>query len=489
MCKKEKTAKMLNRNFLHTETELFKIPKSRLIIGLLAGLFFAFCFYAFMYLTRESFRLVSLTEDYDLWTLTDKEVGFYNLFFAFVSVIFAQSISFSFWFDKPQNIFSKRKFQRILIGKDQSALNTYFLFWFSELAVIYGLTFGSTYIGGFYVFSFYPKYNYIFVFIILVLFLQTWNSIRRINKKQSLKWLFISMLVVSTIAFGLSKVNLIDYKSINNIALQKNILFKYTLDKPKSSCYESKFENPFYVKKIFIVKNDEAIDSNPKLFIDNEEVNLDALCKKILEFSGKFNEDERGQLLYNLHIDKSIKMKYINELRTKLASVDACRIAYAVIPINQQYDKRYYRDTHFAIRIPKFTNEDFGIHSVEMIYYSIYNIENIVEVRAIKPNLYEINNSFYTTNNIKQQILNAINTNPNYIIKYYINDKTEFGDYLNVLTKAYEAVKELRQKYSFAIYKKDYDCLNSEESDSLRLKFLFRTFELTAEISERFNDY
>ena len=213
MCKK-KTAKMLNRNFLHTETKLFKIPKSRLIIGLLAGLFFAFCFYAFMYLTRESFRFVSLTEDYDLWILTDKEVGFYNLFFAFVSVIFAQSISFSFWFDKPQNIFSKRKFQRILIRKDQSALNTYFLFWFSELAVIYGLTFGSTYIGGFYVFSFYPKYNYIFVFIILVLFLQTWNSIRRINKKQSLKWLFISMLVVSTIAFGLSKVNLIDYKSI-----------------------------------------------------------------------------------------------------------------------------------------------------------------------------------------------------------------------------------------------------------------------------------
>ena len=77
---------MLNRIFLNTETELFKIPKSKLIMGLFAGLFFAFCFYSFLYLTRESFRLVSLTEDYDFWILTDKEVGFYNLIFAFISV-------------------------------------------------------------------------------------------------------------------------------------------------------------------------------------------------------------------------------------------------------------------------------------------------------------------------------------------------------------------------------------------------------------------
>ena len=80
---------MRNSNFLHTDTELFEIPKSRLIMGLFAGLFFAFCYYAFMYLTRETFRFASLTVDYDLWILTDNEVRFYNLIFAFISVIFA----------------------------------------------------------------------------------------------------------------------------------------------------------------------------------------------------------------------------------------------------------------------------------------------------------------------------------------------------------------------------------------------------------------
>ena len=85
---------MRNSNLLHTDTELFEIPKSRLIMGLFAGLFFAFCFYAFMYLTRESFRFASLTVDYDLWILTDNEVRFYNLIFAFISVIsLNQSVS------------------------------------------------------------------------------------------------------------------------------------------------------------------------------------------------------------------------------------------------------------------------------------------------------------------------------------------------------------------------------------------------------------
>jgi hypothetical protein len=57
------------------------IPKHRFIVGILIGLFYAFTFYSFMYITRESFRLLSSDENYSLWVLNDKEVNFYNLFF------------------------------------------------------------------------------------------------------------------------------------------------------------------------------------------------------------------------------------------------------------------------------------------------------------------------------------------------------------------------------------------------------------------------
>lgn len=476
---------MLNRSFLHTETELFNIPKSRLIMGLFAGLFFSFCFYAFMYLTREAFRFVSLTEDYDLWILTDKEVGFYNLFFAFVSVIFAQSICFSFWFDKPQNIFSKRKFQRILIGNDQSALNTYFLFWFSELAVIYGLTFGSTFIGGFYAFSFYPNYSYIFVLIILVLFLQTWNSIRRINKKQSLKWLFISMTVVSTIAFGLSKVNLIDYKSLNDIALQKNILFKYNLEVPESNCYESKLENCSLTKNIYVVRNKQHENSTPQIFIDNLEMTIKDLGRKIMEFQNSVNEFDVNLCVYNLHIDRTIKMGFVNELKNEMENISALKIAYAIVPTNAQYDKRFYKDYSLRVRLPNYNSEN---NSLLDIYKETTKFENIIEIGNNDSGEYRINGKPYLVENLKQTIKDKIKGNPNYIVRYFINDNIDFSVYFSVISKTKEAVNELRNEHAALTYLKKFDDLNDEEMNDAVEKYGFRIFEITKEMKKQLED-
>ena len=473
---------MLNRNFLHTETELFKIPKSRLIMGLFAGLFFAFCFYSFLYLTRESFRLVSLTEDYDFWILTDKEVGFYNLIFAFISVIFAQSICFSFWFDKPQKLFSKRKFERITIRNDQSALNTYFLFWFSELAVVFALCFGLTFKGGFYAFSFYPKYNYIFVLIVFVLFLQTWNSIRKTNKKDSLKWMFISMIIVSTIAFGLSKVNLIDYKSINNIALQKNILFKYTLEVPESNCYESKLENRSLTKDIYVVRNKQYENSTPKIFIDNQEVTIKGLGLKILEFKNSVNEFDVNLCVYKLYIDKTIKMGFVNDLKNEMAKINALKIAYAIVPTNAQYDKRYYKDYTFRVRLPNYNSEN---NSLLNIYKETTEFENIIEIENTDSSEYKINGKSYLVENIKQTLKEKIKWNPNYVVRFIINDNIDFSAYFNIISKTKEAVNELRNEYAFTNYSTEFENLEVEQMDRTIEKYEFRFFEITNEFKKK----
>ena len=84
----------LAKKFLHKQPNFIQISQLKIIIGLLLGLFFAFTFYSFLYLVRETFRILSLTETYDLWILTDKEVRFYNLIFAFISVIIGQAVAF-----------------------------------------------------------------------------------------------------------------------------------------------------------------------------------------------------------------------------------------------------------------------------------------------------------------------------------------------------------------------------------------------------------
>ena len=201
----------MKRGFLHNKPDLFRISKARLVYGITLGLLSAFIFYSFLYLFREVIRIFSITEDFNIWVLTDSEVNFYNLFFAYLAVIAGQAVCIRFLLDKPRKLFTKQKrYWNTAIIHDQRFLYIYFLNWFAKLAVLYALFFGVTFDNAFYAFSFYPKYNYLFILIILVLFLQSFTSIRRIFRN-SLKYLLLSAIVLSALAFGLSRINLLDY--------------------------------------------------------------------------------------------------------------------------------------------------------------------------------------------------------------------------------------------------------------------------------------
>ena len=232
----------------HTEENFPTLKKKEITLSIVLGLFYSFTFYSFLYISRETIRLLSITDEYDIWILSDKEVNFYNLFFAFLSLIFAQSICLSQWFGK-----SRRK---SAIINDQLCLNNFFLCWFSQLAILYGLFFGIPGMGGFYVFSFYPKYNYLFIFILIVLFLQTWRSIRRIYKRKALKWMLYSAVIISILAFSLSRINLVDYRRINHICLEKNIAHKYNLELAEIETFDDylpTYRNSIYIDRKSVV--------------------------------------------------------------------------------------------------------------------------------------------------------------------------------------------------------------------------------------------
>jgi hypothetical protein len=175
---------------------------------------------------REVARFFSITEKYDIWVLTDQEMNFYNLFFAYLSLIFAQSVCLSQWFGRIRRPFEKINLKKSSILNDQLFLNIFFLSWFFRLATLYALFIGI--LGaGFYVFSFYPKYNFMFIFMLIVLFLQTWNTIRRAYGRKAFKWMLYSAIIISVLAFAFSRINLVDYQKINEIVLNKNIAYKY----------------------------------------------------------------------------------------------------------------------------------------------------------------------------------------------------------------------------------------------------------------------
>ena len=205
----------LHSRFLHTEAKQIAVSKLRLILGVAAGVACSFCIYFLLYMGRESLRLFSHTEDFDLWVLSGKEVWFFNLFIAYISTIFGLSVCLMLWFGHPSAKYGKFKRSFAPAVNDLFNLNVYFLSWMTKLALVWGIFLGWTAFDGTYAVSLFPDYIHIFILIIVVLFFNSWITLLKTYKNRCLKWMGISFLIVSALAFALSSINITDYRKNN----------------------------------------------------------------------------------------------------------------------------------------------------------------------------------------------------------------------------------------------------------------------------------
>lgn len=458
---------------------IIKISRLRFIIGILIGLLFSITFYSFLYLIREVFRILSVTESYDLWILTDKEVHFYNLVFAFISVIIGQSIAFSFLFDRPKSISETKNYRTTTIVNDQRALNWYFLSWFSKLAIVYGVMLGLDSHTAFYVFSFYPKYNYIFILIVIVLFLQTWNTLNLTFKSKGQKWMLISAVSISIIAFGISRINLIDYKKFNQIFLEKNTYYNYNFELSETNNYKQLYWP--YIEKIYLVeRKTEQANYEPLILIGNKEIALEKLQEKVLELYSLRREHDIPFVACRLYIHKSIKMGFVNQVKNELIKTGASRIDYAVTPINREYDKRYYHDYSVRMALPEWQAD---LKEAKSVYKDLVNFKNIIEVKKSESG-YLINDSLIKVNQVKDILREFIQQNSDYVIKLNVDDDLIVSDYIGVSSNIRAVINELRDEYSEKKFSKQYDFLSNDEMIEVIDKFPQAIFEMTTELKE-----
>ena len=450
------------------------IPKHRFIVGILIGLFYAFTFYSFMYITRESFRLLSSDENYSLWVLNDKEVNFYNLFFAFISVILSISICFRFWFERPRRIFGRFQYKSKALVYNQSGLNWYFIFWFSKMALIFGCIFGMSSRGGFfYIFSFYPDYNYLFILIVIVLFFNAWIPYLQLLKRKAYKWIFISIPIVIVISFALSKINLINYNRMNNLVLQKNIYYKFKLQLPESENYHI-LERISLIENIFIVND---TNQQTQIIIDDQIINISELGIYIQKWVQMRDEWDRYYIRYQFHIDKDIKMKFVNMIKNELSFQGVRNINYAVKPIDAQYNQMLYFYNSFAMKIP-------GNIAIYDVYKNSGNFENIITLKLSDNSKCLFNDTIIEYSKLKNTIKNSVLQNPDYIIRFYINENASFASYIRIVSGIKQAIDELRNEFSLKNFSKEFEKLKEEQQEQIYKKFKFALLELTDDISK-----
>ncbi len=464
---------MLEKGFLHQN---IKIDRSTFILGITIGLTFSLTFYSLSYLFRELLRLLSTTENNDLWFLTDSEVKFYNLFYAFLSVTFGQSICFLFWLNKKRRTLKRHRYLRSYIAIDQGILNLFFLLWFSKLAFLFAALFGLDRCGGFYVLSFYPDYRYFFVLIIIVLFFNNWLTIRRIFKNKAFKWMLISILCVSGVSLLLSQINIVDYRAINKSILENNIYEKYNLEIPVSIVHDNKFENRSLVNIVYLVKNQDKEDQQEATLItENKIINHEDLDLIVSEWRESCSEIDIPRMIYQLYIDKNISMEAVNKLRLKLSSLAATQIAYAVLPNNRKYDKRYYRNHIFKTKIP--ITGTFGALPPPLPQVNLNDYENIIKIEIPEDNVFYINNVFIDKANLAAVLKDHLKENDDYVVQILTNPKLKFISYFTALLNYRIALEDLRNEYSINTFHLNFEDLDIERKQHVQYIYPFALYE------------
>lgn len=421
----------------------------RKLLALFIGISHTLTYYFLFQLSREIFRFYSITSYQTTWNFSFHEIAFYNFIFAFIALLFGQSAAIAFYFSGPRKYGEKKYYRRIDLIHDQRGLSYFFLLWFSELSLCYGIWFGMTNQDNQLFFSLFPQYSYIFFLIVLVIFLQSWKTMRLIYRKHSLKWMLITFLCLSFLAFVISKIHL-----INSDEWDKMEKMKSTQIVPKGIPIN---DNNFRVPSRKIKQTFHLVDSS--IFTINMNKNM--LNKKDFEQSIKNFEnsivDDRNSMnkYYNLQIDSSAAMKHVLEIHQIIA------------------DHSKNRSVVYAFRTTQKTfSTDFGIYNriidLRFLEKNKDKFENNITISLDQTGQLFIDSTLINIDQLKAKMLEEYENHNKCLINFHFSNHVDFIHYFNVRIELKMIMAQLRSRSSFRIFNKAYQNLDREEIKKLR---------------------
>ena len=445
----------------------------KLVSGVVLAILMSFVFYFFSCAMLEAFRVMTVTPENDIWVLDYKERSFFQLFFAFVSVILAQSFCLAYWFDVPRRAFERGHRSIVQVVNGQRNLNWYFIYWFAKVVLCWFCIFGFP--GAFYAFSLCPEFKHLFILIIIVLFLQPWVAMRQAFKRKTLRWMALSALLVTVFSFGISRINVIDYKSLEDTFLSRNVPDKYGLELPETDAVE-KMQHAFLSQNVYLVQSKEEPEPRCLIIVDGKTLDLQGFSKLMEDWRSCHNEADIPLLTCRLNIDKKVKMRDVDEVLQVLADMRFFRIQYAVVPKHRDLDVRYYTFLSLhAMRMPiRFLGDSIYQEWVEVIR----EVPNQINVRPIGKEIYEINGTLVKGVNCRFVLKGLIQQDLNYYIRFKVDEEMLYGDYMIVLASSLEALNELKEEYSMEKYSKHLDQVYSYDTvKEINEHLPFRFFE------------
>ncbi|MQP51427.1 MULTISPECIES: hypothetical protein [unclassified Flavobacterium] len=397
------------------------ISKFRFWGGFIVSILLSFSLYQFFIIGRDFLRLLTFSDNFNYLDFSEKELFFYNMFFAFLSLIIGQSYFLKIIIDTNKKFREKKiQFKRKKITHNQNIWSWFFLSWFLRFATMYGFLnmvgFGQklNYAPAFYEnINFYEEYPYLFILIILVLFLQSWQ-ILSLTIRNYFKYLISSFILISVLSFGFTKIKLIDFERYFNKQNAENPYFKENIELPKIHFTETlSFRNKEL--EIFVSKKGE-------IYFSGEKRNLSEIKKILIEVNSDAYYYHNFNSFVQLNIDEKTPLKHIYKLKEIITNYTDFKIAYSAYPENLILSKTRYQDKSEGI----FEGRKVGL------------FENEIILELTNENELLVNNRVYNCQEIASTISFLILKNKKYRITIKLKKNALFSDYLKLLSYARE---------------------------------------------------
>jgi hypothetical protein len=265
-------------SFRKEKISIQHIGKQRFWIGLFAGLISAVLIAIAFNNFREALRYYSGFSS-DLLILENAELRFFNYFFSVLASVMGLSVSIWIWMT---NLYQKRRKDRIF--KQLSKLHVQLIFFVILMMITrFGtiLHWALLSIPGYdQELNLYKEYWVLFILLPLVVFLQSWFSVRLIFRAG--KWILLSFVFCILISIILVQTTTIDQKKINTLYFQRfekdYQYIDYEIEKAKTN-YGITFskESIEILKKWNTTRSVLQVVALKNAFTKEEKVSLDTI--------------------------------------------------------------------------------------------------------------------------------------------------------------------------------------------------------------------
>lgn len=469
----------LSKHFLSNRVSQLNISRTQIKLALVLGVLSAFALYSLFNVARDVFRFMSFHVESGIWRLSNKEIFYYNLFYAYVSSIFGQTIAISFLLHKSKPAFSKRKFRTLDIFNHHQFYTWNTLYWLTRITTCYGILFYAE----FNIFITTPDYRYFFILLVLVLFFSSWNTTILIFRRQALKILLISAVVISVLSLGLSQINIAKLTDLEKQIQKLNIHYSYQYLKVESEYYNYIGKRDL-VESIYIVFPKDGNRKAPVIVHQNKEYQVSQIVNLITTCRTNRDEADAKYFSIQLCVHKDISIDFVNKVKFEIANSGVYKISYSVNPENAEFGQEYYSNYGIRLKLPPTRQGKFGpplpkspyIHFSQPDFYDKCRI-----IHQISDKVFEVNGNRLYNKELKGYFKNELALNHKVIFVNIINKEQSFESYLKVFESLMMAGEEIKNDYSIETYGIPFDDLRYDEAHEIRKKTRLPYLELYPE--------